>query len=167
LEDAADLGKGVVERIAPLQHEVAENDVDAGGCERKSGGVGADALEAAEESLMARGFVQHAGREVEGDHQRPAVAPLELRGGAAGAGAKVEDDLRSEVERLESAEEIVGYVGLEDGGGFVRCARAIEGRAHAGLVESKRIGGAALGHVCGRKSASSALSSGRCDRKGA
>src|SRR6185437_12746849 len=94
------------------------------------GGVRAYAHEAAEETLMARCLLEHAGRKIQGDHERAAMAAFELGGGAAGTGAQIED-------------ELVPHAGLQHGGSLVGCARAIEGGAHAPLVKLKQIGPAA------------------------
>ena len=141
LQYPAHFRESVIERIAPLQHQVAEDDVDARGLEGKARGIAANTLEAAEKALVASGLAQHAGREIEGDHHGAAVAALELRGDAAGAGSEVENDLGTEVEGLEATEQLIGHPRLQYGRGLVARARTIEGGAHAGLVELKEIGG--------------------------
>src|SRR5581483_2807529 len=123
-------------------------------------------LEAAEETPVAKSCPQHAGREIEGDHTRPAVAAFELGRHPAGAGTEVQDDLGMEIEGREAANELFGHPQLQHGRGYVGDARTIESRAHARFLELEGVG-VRQAEAGGRKSVMSAPSCGRCERNGA
>ncbi len=95
LQHSTHFAKRGVEVVAPLEHQVADRDIDAGVGERQFAHIAADSLEAAEESHVLAGFAQHAGRDVERDDVRILVAALQLAGEATGAGAEVHDARRA------------------------------------------------------------------------
>jgi hypothetical protein len=102
--------------------------------------VGADAFEAAQPPALARRGVQHPGRDIERDHPRARMKPLELATGMPGAASGVHDDLRLELDVRETREEPAAHVSLQDGCTIVSAAGALEGTAHPAAIERETVG---------------------------
>jgi hypothetical protein len=146
-QDAADLCKSHIEIVAPLEHQIADGDVDARVRERQPPYVSAHTLEAPEQSEVALRFTQHAGRDVERDDRGAFVLPFQLAGQSPRTRAEIDDELRLELEEVEALEQLIADAGLQHRGRLVRRARAIEGAAHARYVEA-RFGFEGARHQC-------------------
>ena len=128
-------GEQRIEIVAPLEHQVAVDDIDARVREGHALRVRADAFEAPQPPALARGGAQHPRRDVERDHPRAPMETLELAAGVAGAASGIHDDLGLELDVFEPPEEPPAHIGLQDGGPIVAAAGTVEGTAHPAVIE--------------------------------
>ena len=166
LQDARGLGEHRVDVLAPGQHQVAEDEVDAGVRQRESLGLGVQPFDARVRGQPAR-FGKHAGRRIERDDARTWPARSERHRAAPCPAAEVEHGFRGEVDPLESREHVIAQASREYGGGIVARARAIVVPADGTAIEQRSRCRAALraAHARGMTSASAATKPSRSESR--
>src|SRR5581483_5854479 len=139
-QDPADLGKHGIDRLTPLQHEIAVNDIHAGIREWQPHRIAAHAFEPAEEPLAPACLTQHPRCEVDSNDECVTVAALEFLARPAWTRAQIENGLRLKAEQLEAAEQLIADLLLQCRAGVVSGAGTIESRANPRSVEAELIG---------------------------
>src|SRR6185312_3244681 len=126
--------------VAPLQHQAAEDNIDARVHERQAVCVPTYTLKAVEQPLVAPRLFQHAGGEIQRDHQRLPVFALQGGRGSAGARAQIEHHVGAELERVQPTGQLVRNTRLQDRRRLVAGARLVEGPPHGARMEAERLG---------------------------
>ena len=138
-QHARNLGEDHIEVLAPGQHEIAEDEVEAGVGQRHCLGLCQHAFDAT--VCVARtGLPEHRGRCVERDDSCARPTGRERGRAVARAAAEIEDRLGREGDPVEAAEHLLAQLGCEDREPVVARARARGVAADRRAVEERRSG---------------------------
>ncbi len=110
-------------------------------------------MEALEQALVPLCLLQHARSDIQGDHQRVAIFPFQQGSGPTRTRSQIEHDAGPKREGLEPAQQLVGHIRLQHGGGLISRAGAIERAAHRARIE---IEGVRFGHSAPASTAAAA-----------
>jgi hypothetical protein len=88
------------------QQQVAEHEVGRLRRERQRARVGANAIEAAPESLATPCLLRHRQVAIDSDDARARISATQGRGVLAGAATQVDDDARFELEVLQPIQQL-------------------------------------------------------------
>ena len=173
-----ELAQHLVRVVAPLQHQVAEDQLRGPVSERQPRRVAADPGETAQQGLPAAGFQQHAHGQVERGHPRAGIATLQGQRARTCARSDVEHDARLQPHEVEPLQVTTAHLGLQHRDGVVAAGRLAERAPDPCAVQQElRVVVDRCLHAVlparpvavhrSRKGPSSARKASGCDRKGA